>query len=167
MRAEAGNGRRRAWLATLAALAGAGLACSGLETGVSYDPMEAFPPTAAWTWHEPGLVLPADPRLAELGLGPILEDAITSELARRGYKRSLRNVRYLVAYQLRVSTRTRPEESISIATLSLLVLEPGSLHTLWSGFARAEVDPARNEAERRHRLAGAVAKLLRDFPPGS
>lgn len=151
----------------LAALAGAALACSSLETGVSYDPLEVFPPKAAWTWHEPGLVLPDDPRLAELGLGPILEDAISSELARRGYQRGLRDVRYLVAYQLRVSTRTRPEESISIATLSLLVLEPDTLHTLWSGFARAEVDPAASEAQRRRRLAEAVSRLLRDFPPGS
>ena len=156
-------------VALLLALACAAGCASRLPVGTSYDPLALFPPEATWRWDERHNRLPEEGRIAALDLGPPLREAVTEELASRGYTPAGAELPdYLISYQLTTNTRIRPEGSIVVASLSLLVSEADSGQLgrrVWSAFAQAEVDVALDPTERRQRVRDAVAALLLDFPP--
>lgn len=139
---------------------------SGPEFGSSYDPLEVFPRAGLWVWDEPAIELPEGERFVDLGLRPVLEEAISAELAERGYREGTTKAHYRVSAHLTVGTRVRPEESLAIGSLTLLLRKPGSSRPVWAGYARAEIDASVAPAERRQRLRAIVAEMLAPFPPG-
>ena len=157
---------RRLGICLAAILFWAGCA-SGPEFGSSHDPLEAFPQSGLWVWDEPAIELPKDERLSSLALGPVLEEAIEAELEKRGYRKGTSKAHYRVSAHLTVGTRVRPEESLAIGSLTLILRKPGSERPVWAGYARTEVDVAVPPAERRDRLRAIVARMLEPFPPGS
>lgn len=143
-----------------------GLGCaSGPEFGSSYDPLEVFPREGLWVWDDPAIELPEGERFASLGLRRVLEDAISAELAARGYREGTTKAHYRVSAHLAVGTRVRPEESLAIGSLTLLLRKPGSSRPVWAGYARAEIDASAAPAERRQRLRAIIAEMLAPFPP--
>ena len=149
-------------------LAIAVLACaSDLSVGTSFDPLERFPAEATWRWDEVRNVLPDDERIVAMDLGPVLQDAVSAELAARGYREARSAaVDYLLSYQLSLTSRIRPERSFTIGSLSLLLGDAKSGRRVWVGFAQTEVDISRSDSERRARLREVVRQMLGGFPPG-
>ncbi len=143
-----------------------GCASDGPEFGSSYDPLESFPQSGLWVWDDPAIELPEGERFANLALESILEEAIAAELAARGYREGTTKAHYRVSAHLTVGTRIRPEESLAIGSLTLLLRKPGSQRPVWAGYARAGIDAAVAPAERRARLRAIVAEMLEPFPPG-
>jgi hypothetical protein len=93
---------------------------------------------------------------------------VTGELAARGYREAPEGQpsNYLLSYQLSVATRIRPEESFSIGSLSLLLVEADTGRRAWMGYLRAQIDPNLSDEERRERMHKEVGRLLEKFPPG-
>ena len=140
---------------------------SKLPVGTSFDPLEAFPAEATWRWDAASNVLPADERIVAMDLDPVLHDAIATELTSRGY-RDAGGGRpdYLVSYELGLTTRIRPETSISVASLSLLMRDFETRRRVWLTFIQTEVDTKRSADERGARIHEVVARMLEHFPPG-
>jgi len=136
------------------------------EYGSKYDPLERFPASGLWAWDERANVLPEGPRFEGLDLEPALRAAIADALADRGYREGSDAAHYRVSYQLGIGTRIRPEESVAVGSLSLLFTEVRTRRPVWVGFARAELDVNRSQAERNERLRAIVAEMLAAFPPG-
>jgi hypothetical protein len=148
------------WLCGLAACA------SPLPVGVSFDPLESFPERATWRFDPAANVLPEDPRIQALELGPILEEAIVAELAADGYTLAGSQVAdYIVSYELALTTRVRPETSISVGSLSLLLRDAKTRRRVWIAFVQTQVDVRRSPQERRERIHAVVAEMLANFPP--
>lgn len=144
------------------------LACATQKplVGVSFDPLEAFPERASWRFDPLANVLPEDPRIQALDLGPLLEDAIRAGLSEHGYTPAGSQVSdYVVSYELALTTRVRPETSIAVASLSLLLRDAKTHRRVWIAFVQTQVDVRRSEAERRERIRAVVAEMLASFPP--
>lgn len=56
---------------------------SDASVGTSFDPLERFPPTALWRWHEIRNVPSGDERIVALDLGPDIEGVISAEFSAR------------------------------------------------------------------------------------
>jgi hypothetical protein len=150
----------------LIALSALAACASDPQAGISFDPLERFPAEALWRWDDTANVLPEDPRLAPMQLDSVLRDAVSAELTAHGYREAGSNQSdYLVSYELRLTTRVRPETSISVASLSLLIREAATRRRVWLAFLQTEIDVSRSDAERRKRVREVVARMLRDFPP--
>jgi hypothetical protein len=142
-------------------------ACAAkLPVGVSFDPLESFPAEASWNWNATANVLPKDDRIEALQLDPVLREAIGAELAAHGYRlEASGNPDYLVSYELGLTTRVRPETSLSVASLSLLIRDFETRRRVWMAFVQTEIDISRSAAERRANIRKVVAEMLESFPP--
>jgi hypothetical protein len=157
-----------AWLMVLGLCGLVACASKQPPVGVSFDPLEPFPERATWRFDPTANVLPADPRIQALDLGPILEEAISAELSDRGYTPAGSQVAdYVVSYELALTTRVRPETSISVASLSLLLRDAKTRRRVWIAFVQTQVDVRRSPEERRARIRAVVAQMLAEFPPVS
>jgi hypothetical protein len=144
----------------------AGCASDGVEVSATYDPLEPFPAQASYAWDDRANKLPANPRLEALDLDPLIKTAATEELAVRGYRPAASgSPDYRLSYELVVHSWIGPDNSLSVASLSLLLVDADSGRRVWLGFARAEVQVGRTPAERGQRLRDAFAKMLAKFPP--
>jgi hypothetical protein len=155
----------RCWLVVL--LCGLA-ACASKQplVGVSFDPLEPFPERASWRFDPTANVLPDDPRIRSLDLGPMLEQAITAELGAHGYTPAGSQVAdYVVSYELSLTTRVRPETSISVASLSLLLRDAKTRRRVWIAFVQTQVDVRRSPEQRRENIRAVVAEMLANFPP--
>jgi hypothetical protein len=159
-------------------LASTALCCSALAVLIgcaseipvarNFDPIERFPAQATWRWDAPSNQLPQDERLAAIGLGPLVEQTVSAELAAHGYREAGSGAPdYLVSYQLRFSPQERVERSFTIGSLSLRLFSAKHGGQVWVAFVQTEVDVNRTEAERRERLRGVVKQMFEGFPPGS
>jgi hypothetical protein len=165
---ERSRSRRRSVLLAIAATVASGCA-SDVEMGVSYDPLVAFPPQATWAWDEAANSLPSDERVQALNLEPLIREVVAEAFAARGYRQVAPGEprHYLLSYQLGVATRLRPEESISVGSLSLQLAAADSHRRVWNGFARAVMDRSLTREERARRLRRELDRMLKRFPPGS
>ncbi len=150
-----------------------------------------------WAWHPSGsgdvkmAVTPDDnPAAVRERFAPVIEDAVTKELARRGIGQAADPqvfVNYYVLLSTNMSAQTMgqfvptvPEWGLppfSGATQSLRVFEQGSLlidvtaaatrAIVWRGLAQAEIHRERTPAERDARLRAAIADLLKKLPKTS
>jgi hypothetical protein len=144
----------------------AGCASNGVEVSTTYDPLASFPAQASYAWDDRADKLPADPRLAALDLDPLIKQAASEELALRGYHLATTgSPDYRLSYELVVHTWIGPDDSLSLGSLSLLLVDAKSGRRVWLGFARAEIHVGLTPAEREKRLRDAFAKMLADFPP--
>jgi hypothetical protein len=156
---------RLAAVASLLALL-VGCASDGVEVSTTYDPLASFPAQASFVWDDLADKLPANPRLQALDLDPLIKQAAEEELALRGYRLATSgSPDYRLSYELVVNTWLGPDNSISVGSLSLLLVEASSGRRVWLGFARAEIHVGLSPAEREQRLRSAFAKMLAAFPP--
>jgi hypothetical protein len=140
---------------------------SDLSVGTSFDPLMRFPAEATWRFDERRILLPEDERIVALDVGPALRQAITEELAARGYRQAgSETPDFGVVYQLSVTSRSRPEGSFAIGSLSLSLNDARSGKQVWVSFAQTEIEIARDESERNARLRKYVGQMLAEFPPG-
>jgi len=144
----------------------AGCASDGVEVSTTYDPLASFPAQASYAWDDAANKLPAKPRLEALDLDPLIKQAATEELALRGYRPTASgSPDYRLSYELVVHTWIGPDDSLSVGSLSLLLVEASSGRRVWLGFARAEIHVGLTPAEREQRLRDAFARMLANFPP--
>ena len=154
----------RASLAICALLIG----CSsdGIQVSTTFDPLSAFPAQATFVWDDAANKLPADPRIARLELGPIIKQAAEAEFAARGYRAATGgSPDYRLSYQLVVNSWIGADNSRSIGSLSLLLVEANSGRRVWLGFGRAEVHVGLSYKERKQRIQGTLTRMLQKFPP--
>lgn len=156
--------RGRWWSATILALF-LGCATDEPRVGTSHDPLYAFPAQATFAWAERGNVVPDDPRIEQLGLGPLIQRVAAEEFAARGYQLADGNPDYLMSYQVRIDWyKVKTSEMIGSVTLQLS--ERATRHRVWSGFGRSVVHPGLEPGVREQRLRKAIRQMLEDFPPG-
>ena len=155
-------------LALLLALLVLAACASDVPVGISFDPLERFPAEASWRWDDLRNVLPDDERIVAMDLGPVVKEAVSAELAARGYRAAQSSAPdYLLSFQLSLTSRIRPEGSFAIGSLSLLLRDAKSGRRVWVAFAQTEVDVSRSEEERRSRIREIVQRMLQNFPPQS
>ena len=61
---------------------------------------------------------------------------------------------------------TATSSIISIGTLVLDMYDPATKQLVWTGRATKTLDPGNNQEKRQKNLNNAMAKLLKNFPPG-
>jgi hypothetical protein len=144
----------------------AGCASDGIEVSTTYDPLTSFPAQASYAWDDRANKLPSDPRIVELDLDPLVKRAAEEEFAARGYLAvASGSPDYSLSYELVVHTWIGADNSRSVGSLSLLLVEADTGRRVWLGFGRAEVHVGLTRAERKQRLQNALAKMLEEFPP--
>jgi hypothetical protein len=144
----------------------AGCASGGIETSTTFDPLTAFPAQATYVWDERANQFPTDARLQALNVESIIKQLADEEFAKRGYHlASSRSSHYRLSCQLAVNTWIGANNSTSLGSLSLMLVEAKTNRHVWLGFARAEIHVGLSDAERRARLREAIASMLKNFPP--
>ena len=155
------------WLYLVIAVAMA-LGCASKDEpriGTSHDPLYAFPAQATFSWADRGNVVPDDPRIARLELGPLIQEVANQEFATRGYVHTDEGGQYVMSYQVRIDWfKVQTSEMLGAVTLQLA--ESASRHRVWSGFGRSVVHPALTPEERETRMRKSIQKMLEQFPPG-
>ncbi len=144
----------------------AGCATDDVQVSRTFDPLTAFPAEATYAWDESANQLPQDPRLQPMNLGPVLEETANEAFGARGYRVvTSGEPDYFLSHQLTVHNWYGPDNTRSIGSLSLLLVDAESSRRVWMGFARAEVHVGLSEEERRARLLETLDRMLEDFPP--
>lgn len=150
----------------VALMVGVALGCASNQprVGTSHDPLYVFPARATFGWAERGNVVPDDPRIERLDLGPLIRKVASEELAARGYQETDVNPDFLMSYQVRIDW-FKVETSEMLGSVTLQLAERASRRRVWSGFGRSVVRPALTPAVREERLRKAIREMLKDFPP--
>jgi hypothetical protein len=144
----------------------AACASDGIDVSTTYDPLTSFPMQATYTWDDHANKLPKDQRLNPLDLDPLIKETANEEFADRGYRpHDSGPADYRLSYQLAVHTWLGPDNSTSVGSLSLLLVEEETNRRVWMGFARAEIHVGLTREERKERLRKALAQMLEKFPP--
>ena len=144
----------------------AGCKSDDFSVSTNFDPLTSFPKQATYAWDDLANRLPKEPRLAPLDLDPLLKEAANQEFSGRGYRPvTSGSPDYRLSYGLTVHTWYGPDNSRSVGSLSLMLVEAGTDHRVWMGFARAEVHVGLTREERKNRLREVVAAMLVKFPP--
>jgi hypothetical protein len=143
----------------------AGCASGGIETSTTFDPLHPFPTEATFVWDERSNRLPNDPRIQQLELAPIITEAANAEFSARGYRPVEGAANYRLSFDLAVHSWIGADNSRSIGSLSLILIEAASNHRVWLGYARADVHVGLSVEERRERMRRAIARMLGRFPP--
>ena len=157
----------RRWLHLVIVVAMA-LGCASNDEpriGTSHDPLYAFPAQATFSWADRGNVVPDDPRIVRLDLGPLIQKVATEEFATRGYAYADSNADYVMSYQVRIDW-FKVQTSEMLGSVTLQLAESASRHRVWSGFGRSVVHPALTPEEREKRVRKSIRKMLENFPPG-
>jgi hypothetical protein len=153
-------------LAALWLLQLGGCASDGIDTSTTFDPLTVFPAAASYVWDDRASSLPQDPRIQQLDLSPLIREVANQEFASRGYRDAgSGDSNYRLSYQLTVNTWIGADNSRSVASLSLMLVENASNRRVWVGFTRAEIHVGLSRDERRERLRRAVSRMLAKFPP--
>jgi hypothetical protein len=158
---------KRSWQGLVIALLVA-LGCGsddGPRIGTSHDPLYAFPAQATYSWAEKGNVVPDDPRIARLELGPLIKKVADEAFAARGYVPTESGAHYVMSYQVRIDW-FKVQTSEMLGSVTLQLAESKSRHRVWSGFGRSVVHPSRTPEVREQRMRKAIQKMLENFPPG-
>ena len=143
-----------------------GCASDGIDTSTTFDPLTPFPAEATFVWDDRASSLPQDPRIQQLDVGPLIREAADEAFAARGYRDVGSGAsNYRLSYQLTVNTWIGADNSRSIGSLSLMLVDNGSNRRVWVGFTRAEIHVGLSRDERRERLRRAVTRMLENFPP--
>lgn len=143
-----------------------GCASDAPRVSTSFDPLASFPPQATFVWDAAASKLPQDERIRELDLDPMIRKAASDAFAARGYREvGSYPADYRLAYELGESRWIGPEGATSFASISLLLMDPGTGRHVWLGFARAEVQQGIERDERARRLRRAFDEMLVRFPP--
>jgi hypothetical protein len=144
----------------------AGCSSDGIDVSTTFDPLTSFPTQASYAWDDLANKLPKEPRLQPLDLDSLIKEAANAEFAERGYRAvASESPDYRLSYELVVHTWIGPDNSRSVGSLSLMLVEAGTNRRVWLGFGRAEVHVGLTREERTMRLREAMAGMLEKFPP--
>jgi hypothetical protein len=144
----------------------AGCASNSIQTSTTFDPLTAFPAQATYVWDDRASQFPDDPRLQSLNLESTIKQLANEEFAKRGYRLAgASSPDYRLSTQLAIHTWIGADNSLSLGSLSLLLVEADTNRRVWLGFGRAEVYVGLSEQERRARLREGFAAMLEKFPP--
>ena len=143
-----------------------GCASNDVQTSTVYDPLSPFPVQGTFRWDDAANKLPGDDRIQALDLDPLIREAANQGFAARGYRMvTTDSADYSLSYQVTVHTWIGADQSTSIATLSLLLVDSKRDRRVWMGYGRAEMYVGITREERMARLRAAIAKMLESFPP--
>ncbi len=148
----------------LAALVGC--ASGDVQTSTVFDPLSQFPAQGTFSWDAAANKLPRDERIQALDLDPLIRAAANQEFASRGYRRvTTGSPDFRLSYQLTVNTWIGADNSISVASLSLLLVDAERDRRVWMGYGRSEMHVGLDREQRLERLRKTVAMMLEKFPP--
>jgi hypothetical protein len=143
-----------------------GCRSNAIEVTTSFDPVATFPSQATFTWDEGASKLPDDPRIRELNLASLIQEAADGAFAARGYRRVAASpADYRLVYEVGENRWHGPEGTTSIFSVSLRLIDAKSNRHVWFGFGRAEVQVGLAREERAQRLREALDRMLEKFPP--
>ena len=158
--------RRLFVLGFVAQLALIGCASDPIDVSTTFDPLTPFPAQATYLWDESANGLPDDPRINQMETDSLIREAANAEFARRSYQLSTgASAHYKLSYDLAVHTWYGPDNSSSLGSLSLWLVDAATRRRVWMGYVRAEILVGLSREERLARLRGAMARLLEKFPP--
>jgi len=144
----------------------AGCKSDGLSVSTNFDPLTSFPTQATYVWDDLANKLPKDQRLAPLDLDALLKEVANQEFSGRGYRPAASgSPDYRLSYELTVHSWFGPDNSKSVGSLSLMLVEAGTGRRVWMGFARADVHVGLTREERTSRMREVLVKMLVKFPP--
>lgn len=161
-------------------------ACSGISTSTDYDPSVSFGDYSTYLWIDT-----EGDDIDAITDGRI-KSAIEGTLATKGLSKASSNPDLAVGYQV-TSAERRSYNTVNtgwgggyyyggwgggmgMSTTTENVWEEGSLivglfdveskNLVWTGTATAAIDPGRSPEDRQKMINDAVAKMMKDFPPG-
>jgi hypothetical protein len=164
-------------------------ACSSVTISTDYDPGTDFSALETYAWLPRKAGRPQDPRLDSTLLHERIRDAVESQLAQRGYRKTAPGrADFLVAYHTAIERKMDVDtiyrgygyghgawgwgaghETVVYqydqGTLLLDVLDPKAHRLLWRGSASAVVREESTPEKRAQGIREVVAKLLDRFPP--
>ena len=161
-------------------------ACSGISTTTDYDPSANFTSYSTYAWIDT-----EGDDIDAITDGRI-KSAIDGTLATKGLQKAASNPDLAVGYQVTTAERRSYNTvntgwgggyywggwggGVGMSTTYENVWEEGSLivglfdmgtkNLVWTGTATAAIDPGRTPEERQKLIDDAVAKIMKDFPPG-
>lgn len=183
----------RTALAAMAMMLAVGVV-SAVDVKVEFDKKFDFKGVRTWSWDAqgPGHIKMArtpedDPDAMRKRVEPIVVEAVTSEMGRRGLQSSASAPDVRVTYYLLLTTTASAQTMgqflpattgwglppFAPATQSLEIMNQGSLvidmsaggEVIWRGLAQAKIKTDSDNKRREELLREAVRDLLRRFPP--
>ena len=171
-------------------------AIAPVDVKVEFDKTFDFKPMKTWGWNpqQPGEVKMArtkddDPEAARQRAEPVILDAVSTEIGRRGLQRATSAPDLIVTYYLLLTTNMTTQTMgqflpattgwglppFAQATQSLKMMNQGSLvldlsangTVVWRGVAQAKIEFDADEKKRETLIREAVRDLLRRYPPKS
>ena len=187
------NSRTSTFAATTAVVLAMHVAIARVDVKVEFDKAFDFKLVRTWAWtEEPGQVKMArtkddDPEAARQRAEPVILDAVSTEIGRRGLQRATSDPDLFVTYYLLLTTNLSAQTigqflpattawglpPFAPATQSLKMMNKGSLvldlstkgAVVWRGVAQAQIKVDADEKKRETLIREAVRDLLRRFPP--
>jgi hypothetical protein len=164
-------------------------ACSGISTTTDYDPAVDFSAFSTYEW----LDTEGDDEGTDAIWHSRIQSSIDGVLATKGLRKATSNPDLAVGYQVASAERrsyttmntgwgggygwggwgggvgmtTTTENVWEEGSLIVGLFDVGSKNLVWTGTATAAVDPSRSPEERQKLIDDGVAKMMKDFPPGS
>jgi hypothetical protein len=168
-------------------------AVAAIKVAIDVDRTFAFASAKTWSWNPdgPGEVKMArtpddDPEAMRVRVEPVIVDAVTTELSRRGLQPAASSPDVLVTYYL-LLTNTMSSQQLGqflpattqwgvppfpAATQSLEMMNQGSLvldvsangRVVWRGVAQAKIKMDADDKRRQALIREAVRDLLRRYP---
>lgn len=165
-------------------------ACSGISTTADYDPAVDFTQYSTYTW------LDTEGDDIDSITDSRIRSSIDGAMVARGFQKGP-NADLAVGYQGTSAERrsyntvntgwgggygwggygwggyggmgmsTTTENVWEEGTLIVGIFDVATKNLVWTGTATATIDPGRSPEERQKLIDDAVAKMLKDFPPGS
>jgi hypothetical protein len=156
----------RAWIAPLLLALTLGCATDQIDVSTTFDPLIPFPARATYRWDDTANKLPEDQRLNAMETDSIIREAADAEFAARGYQvAATGSAHYKLSYDLAIHTWYAANNTSSLGSLSLWLVDAASNRRVWMGYLRAEIYVGLSREERVARLRKAMARLLEKFPP--
>jgi len=166
-------------------------ACSSMRIHADYDPDVQFATLRGYQWMEDKKHLVE--RWPELTRR--VHELVDAELEKKGFSKTpTEKADFLVRYDAAVNTKLNIQRLDEIAgyapgswqysyapdpwfppytrsyewdegTLVIDVVERESMHLIWRGVAEAQIGPDVSRAKLQDRVAGAIQKIMKRFPP--
>jgi hypothetical protein len=137
-----------------------------LDVSSHFDPLAAFPAQARYVWDVRSNSMPQDPRLRTKENDLMIRGAVDDQFMARGY-RPVENgpFEYRLSYQFAAYNFHSAEQSTSVGTISLELVEASTGRRVWTGYAQANLYVGSTEEESRARLGEGIGRMLANFPP--
>jgi Domain of unknown function (DUF4136) len=160
--------------------------CSRFTVESAYDPAVSFQGLKTYAWKPGAQPSLGDPRVSDTVVDTTVRGAVDRELNTKGFtKAAAASADLLVAYDGGINVETStvaitrstnagagawvPWQHLQSAdfeqgTVVLMIFNPqGKL--VWRGVATGIFDPTATQEQRETRIAAAIRKLLKPFPP--